>query len=267
MEFMFMDESGKNILTQLNQDIYIFGGLIINKENVFLALDAFKTIYQEHRNALKQELKNKISTPDKGMRIQEMLFNFELHASNIFNPNKMQMRNGKLIRENPWRFYPASKRFKMIHDLFISITPYITKINMFRAEKTSYIEYCKQNNIIPNNDSLDEKMIKFIINEYNDWLCMNNKKGTLITDRLDSNIRDKFVHEIHISNHQQYWSEPITVDSQFNAFTQIIDIITYCYYITSIKATHKDNYNAIEKVFNLFIKPIMEEKDLVCSLS
>ncbi len=263
MEFMYMDESGKNILTQPNQNFYLFGGLVLNNDNVYQALNVFKTIYQTARDELKIELNLKIKTKDKAQRIQKMLDKFELHAARIFNPTKQNVRKGKLIEENPWQYYHPAKRFKMVHDIFIGIAPYVTKIIMFKVEKTPFLQYCTQNGLIPSNELLDEKMIEFVIGEYEDWLSGTKKKGTIICDRLDSSIRDSFVLKINASNHKQYWSEPVVVESHLNAFTQIIDIITYCYYMIISNATHKDNFKAIKNVYNKHIKGVLEERDLI----
>ena len=263
MEFMYMDESGKNILTQSNQNLFVFGGLILNKDKVFDALTAYKSIYKRNRDAIKIRLNKGIITPDKGERIQKMLEKFEFHAVKIFNPNKQTVRKGRVIEENPWLYYPAAERFKLIHDVFINISPYITKVVMYKVEKASFLQYCSIKGLTPSDAMLTDKMIEFITDEYHEWLQKANKKGTIIADRLDSTIRDGFVTKINVSKHKHYWTEPITVESHLNAFTQIIDIITYCYYIVYTNATHKDNFNAVKNVYNTHIRKLLEEKDLV----
>jgi len=87
MEFMYMDESGKNIMTQQTQDLFVFGGLIINKDKVFVALSAYKIIYKRNREAIKKCLNKCIITQDKPQRIQKMIDKFEFHAVKIFNPS------------------------------------------------------------------------------------------------------------------------------------------------------------------------------------
>ena len=241
----------------------MFGGLIINKEAVFEALAAYKRIYQKNRKAVKNRLNINIKGEDKGPRIQKMLDKFEFHAVQIFNPYKENRRNGKLLQENPWKYYPAAERFKLVHDVFISIAPYITKVVMFKAEKQSFLNYCETKGLTATDKMLTENMIHFIISEYQEWLHEEGQHGTIITDRLDPAIRDEFVAKIHASKYKNFWTEPVTVESHLNAFTQIIDIITYCYYMVFTNATGKENFKGIKNVYDKHIKGILEEKDLV----
>jgi hypothetical protein len=263
MILMYMDESGKNIITQPDQQIFIFGGLIIKQDHVFDALLKFKTIYQKYRTDLRFYLNQNISGTDKGDRIQKMLTNFEFHAVQLFNPKKNITRKGKVIKENPWQYYPDTKRFTLVNDLFYQMLPYIDQLIMFKVEKPSFISYCKKSGLVPKDELVDSLMVDFIIAEYNKWLKDKGLKGVIVPDRLDSKIRDKFVQKIKSYASPTLWTEPVCVESYFNAFTQIIDLITYCYYIVYTQAKTKSNYNAVEKVYNRTIKNLILEKDLI----
>ena len=263
MILMYMDESGKNIITQSGQDIFIFGGLIIKQDDVFNALTKFKTIYQKYRKDLRSHLNKNITGPDKGERIHKMLTNFEFHAVQLFNPQKNITRNGKMIKENPWQYYPDAKRFQLVNDLFYQMKPYIDQLIMFKVEKPNFISYCKNNSLVPSDKLVDDLMVDFITAEYDQWLKNRGLKGVIVPDRLDSKIRDNFVQKIQEYASPNLWTEPVCVESYFNAFTQIIDLITYCYYIMYTNAKTKPNYNAIEKVYNKTIKCLLLEKDLI----
>jgi len=263
LKFMYMDESGKNIITQKSQSVFIYGGMILDKDNVYNALSDFKVIYQQNRNAIKKKLNDKITTEDKANKIHEMIGHFEFHAVEMFNPLRDKIKGGKVLKENPWKYCSIEQRFKVIHDILIKITPYIDKIYMFKVDKVSFIQYCSENGLTPKDALVDDSMIDFIIDEYSSWLKENGRKGAIVPDRLDSVIRDSFVNKIRTTCPESFWTEPIIVESYSNAFIQIIDIITYCYYMIYTNANTKPNFKAIQNVYNKHIKNIIIEKDLV----
>jgi hypothetical protein len=267
-----MDESGKNLITQDKQSVFIFGGMVLDKSNVYNALLDFKIIYQQNRDIVKKKLNEKLdekinagemTIEEKSKKIHEMIGHFEFHAVEMFNPKRDKIKSKRVLKENPWKYCSTEQIFKGIHDILIKITPYIDKIYMFKVDKSSFIEYCNDKGLIPKDDLVDNKMIDFIINEYSNWLKEKDKKGAIVPDRLDSTIRDLFVDKIRDTCPDSFWSEPIIVESYSNAFIQIIDLITYCYYMIYTNANNKSNFNAIKKVYNKHIKNIIIEKDLV----
>lgn len=261
-----MDESGKGMLNQKNQDVFIFGGMVIDKDHVYDAINDFKKIYQKNRNLLKKYLNQQINTADKAQRIHHMINKFEFHAAEIFNPDMDQVRKNKIIKENPWKYYPVTARFKLINEILSTMKKYMSRIYMFKVNKLDFLSHCTNHGLNPCDTLLNEKMADFILMEFDNWLKEESKRGAIIPDRLDSEIRDIFVEKIKQYSPDHLWTEPIIVESYSNAFTQIIDIITYCYYMVYKNTTHKTNFKSVQKAYNIHIDKLVVEKDLYKNL-
>lgn len=266
MKIMYMDESGKNIISQPKQNIFIFGGVIVDQSRIYEALNEFKDIYQNSRIKLKEMVKKEflkegISEQEISRRMTKMFDKFEFHAVKMIN-RKDKYRGKKLIEENVWKYCPPTEVFKIINEIFIKISPYINSLYMFKVEKQSYIDYCNGLSITPSDSLCYEHMIEFVLSEYNSLLMSEKIKGAIVPDRLESRIRDNFVQAIHVQKYNTFWTEPIPVDSDTNAFTQLIDLITYFYYKIYINDTNMDNFKAIKKSYLKHIKDIVIEKDL-----
>lgn len=267
MKFMYMDESGKNIITQHRQKVFIFGGLVIDKSNIYPALADYKLIYQKARNDLKTVVKKnlkqeKISEYEISKRMMKMFDNFEFHAVKMIN-RKDIIRNGKLLEENPWKYMNEPQIFEIIHNLLTNMSNYIDTLYMFKIDKQPYIEYINNKNIKPNDLICHQDMIEFIIEEYEKILCAINTEGALIPDRLDANIRDAFVLSLYTKKSKNLWSEPITVESNSNAFTQLIDLMTYFYYKIYIDDNDMPNFRSINKLYSKYLKDKLIEKDFI----
>jgi hypothetical protein len=262
MKFMYMDECCKNLISNHNHTVYIYGGMIIDKKDVHAALSDFKGIYQRAKTYLKERMKQQLkNNPDKGNIMQTVFDKFELHAAQIFNPDHT-IRKGQIKRYNPWKYSDPRETFNILHTLIDKLTPYISEILIFKIDKSNILNYGTKKGINIDDNYVDEKIIEFIIEEYDTWLKKFNQKGALIPDKLDSGLRDKFVDKINMINPDFFWSEPIVVESYSNAFTQLIDIITYCYYLVYTNASHKQNFKAIQRLYYKRIKPKVVEKDL-----
>lgn len=267
MKFMYMDESGKNLITQPKQNVFIFGGLVIDDEHIYQALKEYKLIYQQARERLKEivkkELKKQgVKEDDICKRMDKMFGKFEFHAVNMIN-RKDKVRKGKVIEENPWKYMSVAEIFEIINKIFIKLAPYINSIYMFKIDKKPYKDYLIKKGVKPTDCLCHQDMIEFIIEEYERFLKSNATEGALIPDRLDSDIRDKFVFNLHSKKSSTLWSEPITVESNTNAFTQLIDLITYFYYKIYIKDTNMYNYNAIRRAYLKHIKDKVIEKNFL----
>jgi len=271
LKFMYMDESGKGFMNSSHQNFFIFGGLILDKDKVYDALSDYKQIFQKHRKELQTRVNQGIpfvkGSEEKSNRIHNMFSKFELHAADIFNPGLDDKRGNIIVKENPWKYYPDSNRLELVNEVFKTIGPYIDKIYMFKIERQDFIDFCnKVINIKPTDQAAYRFLIPFVLEEFDLWLTSNNKTGAFIPDKLDASIREKFVIALRDHSSDNLWAEPITVESYTNAFTQIIDLITYSFYIVHSNAQHKANFNAIRKAYNKHISKFVEIKDLVPNL-
>ncbi len=260
MEFLFMDESGKGLISDSGQKVLIFGGMIMDSGAVYDFLIEYKKVYQAARAYLQKLMRKEfkeLPPEEKAKRMYSMLNQFEIHAVEIFNPKKEKKK------ENPWKYANAQGIFKTVNDILIAMNPFIENIFMFKVDKQDVIDYYQRNGIQATDTAVVEKMIDYIIIEYHEWLKGKGEKGALILDRLDSGIRDMFVEKIHQFNSGEFWTEPIIVDSCSNAFTQVIDLITYCYYLIYTNAKHKDNFKAIQRSYYKYLDSKIIEKDLV----
>lgn len=267
MKFMYMDESGKNLITQPKQNVFIFGGLVIDDQNIYPALEEYKNIYQEARsqlkNLVKKELKKQgIEEKELSIRMQKMFDKFEFHAVKMIN-RKDLVRKGKVIEENPWKYMSDAEIFRIINNIFIKVSKYIHSIHMFKIDKQPYIDYLNEQDVQATDFLCHQHMIEFIIEEYEKFLTSYSTEGALIPDKLDSGIRDIFVLSLHNKKSSTLWPEPITVESNTNAFTQLIDLITYFYYKIYIKDTNMCNYNAIRRAYLKHIKDKVLEKNFL----
>ncbi|WP_393947804.1 DUF3800 domain-containing protein [Lysinibacillus sp. PWR01] len=265
-----MDESGKGFLNSAEQKVFIFGGVILDRSNVYNALRDFKVVFQKHKQKLReiinQQIPHENGSQVKSDRIHNMFSEFELHAAYLFNPEREDVRKGNVIKENPWKFYPNEVRMELVNEVFKAIDPYIEKIYMFKIDRSSFTDFCNDINSKPTDILSYQLLIPNVLKEYDSWLETNGGTGVIIPDRLDSKIRELFVEFLQDKSLQNLWSEPITVESYTNAFTQIIDLITYCFYVVYTDAQHKQNYKAIKRVYFKYLGKHIEIKDLVKKL-
>lgn len=187
MDFLYMDESGKNIFTDKgNKGYSLYGGIIINQNSVYECLEKFKVVYQKNRDELKKELKKSIvDSPNKTKEdmIRDLLKNYEIHAYYMFN----RADPGK----NPWCYYDDVLKKQMTHEIVDIALTYIESIFYFKAERESLTNYYDEQKMFVSNDRkaaikrnniTDEKMIELIVSEFHLWLENNNKKGSIIPD-------------------------------------------------------------------------------------
>lgn len=268
MKVMYMDESGKNIISASQAKVFLFGGLIIDQKNIYDALKTYKVIYQSAKYKIKKSAKKaldkekllgNITEKDVSDRMTKMFENFEFHAVNMISRKDKKRKNH--FEENPWKYISEADIFRIINDTLSQLSPYIDDIYMFKMDKQHYLNYLRKHSIPETDEQSYDDMIKFIIEEYDLMLKESNSKGVLVPDRLDSNIREKFVDLVHKKNITSFWSEPITVESNSNAFTQLIDIITYFYYKIYIKDTKMANYRATDRAYKLYLKPKITVRD------
>lgn len=264
MKFMYMDESGKNLISDPHQTVFIYGGLIIDHQNVEKALTDFKVIFQEARTYLKEEMRNNFEgNPAEKTEAMHKVFNkFEFHAVEIFNRRHKTKGNGEVKRYNPWKYAQPSTTFSLVRRLIEAIHPYISDVFIYKVDKSKLTTYFQATNTTPHDDFVHDEMIRFVINEYDQWLKQYDKQGALLPDKLDPDIRERFVQEINTYNSQAFWSEPIIVESYTNAFTQMIDVITYCYYLVYTNASNKPNFSSIQRLFYDKINKFITVKDL-----
>lgn len=261
--FMYIDESGKNMITQTNIDTYFIGGLNIESEQVFEALNTFKDKYQKVREKLKKQYRQNTNESERAKRIKDTFYNFELHAVEMFNPTRDKKRK-KLYRENPWKYSNMQEIIQFSNELLSAIKPYIKNVYIYKTDKPEILKYCSENGIKATDTLLDDYMVNFVVNSFNDILISTDKKGTILPDNLDSRIRDQFVSEIGNTSSRNLWSEPVVIDSASNAFTQIIDIITYCYYLVYTgKCDTKEELKPVKTAYKKHIKSFIIEKDLI----
>ncbi|WP_245754901.1 DUF3800 domain-containing protein [Pelosinus propionicus] len=266
---MYMDETGKNILGQTNQVVYMYGGVIIDNTKVYDALSIFKKNFQLAKKSVKD--KWTVALRDSGKNEKEisadlsrLLIKYELHSREIFNPTVDFDKRG-IIKLNPWKYHAPSEIGDIINKLLEEMSPFIERIYIFKTDKNSITDYLTSNGIAkPKDKHVNNRMVDFIVNQYGERLVSKNKKGVLIPDRLDSDIRECFVTKIKENSFGgRLWSEPVAVESYFNGFTQLVDIILYCYRIIYLHQTDKPAFIAIEQKYNSVISPLIANYDLV----
>lgn len=262
--FMYIDESGKNMITQSSINTYFIGGLNVESERVFEALNKFKVKYQQAREKLKKQYRKNTPEAEKSKRISDTFFNFELHAVEMFNPTRDKKRK-KLYRENPWKYSNKQEIIQFVNEILLEIKPFIKNVYIFKVDKPEILQYCRENGIQPKDNLLDDYMVEFVVNSFNDILISTNKKGTILPDNLESRIRDQFVIEIGKVGSKNLWAEPVVIDSASNAFTQIIDIITYCYYLIYTGKCEDDEkgLKPVKTAYTKHIEGLIVEKNLI----
>ncbi len=267
---MYMDESGKGFMKSPDQKVFIFGGVILDRTNVYNALIDFKEIFQEHKSRLREIINQNIphveGTEEKSDRIHNMFWEFELHAAYLFNPEREDVRKGEIKKENPWKYYSNDLRMELVNEVFKKIEPFIEKIYMFKIDRPNFTQFCREIDQSPTDKLAYKLLIPKVLEEYNTWLQLSNRTGAIIPDRLDPFVREGFVASLQENNLENLWSEPITVESYTNAFTQIIDLITYCFYVVYTDAQHKQNFKSINKAYKKYLADHVEVKDLVTVL-
>lgn len=264
MIFMYIDESGKNMITQKSINTYFIGGLNIESKEVFSALDNFKIKYQEAREKLKKQYKKNTPKDERLKRMNAAFSNFELHAVEMFNPKRNNQRK-RVYKENPWQYSNNQEIIKFVNELLRDINPYIKDVYIFKVDKQDLLDYCKESGITPTDTLLDDYMVEFVVKSFNHILVSSDKKGSILPDKLDSRIRDQFVKEIRSIESKNLWSEPIVLDSASNAFTQLVDIITYCYYLvyTGKCDDPTKDLKAVKSTYEKYIKGFVNEKNLI----
>jgi|GEM_PF-1478902 len=234
MDFLYIDETGKNIFTDTgSKGFYIYGGIIINKSEVYSCLEKFKIIYQRHRALLKTILRAEVQPTeerDKLSIIRHLLYNYEVHSYYMFNKSDPQ--------KNPWCYYDNRSKYSMAEEIIDAMIPSIEKVYFFKADRESLTKHYDEINLVGHNDRrtaimrnsyTEEKMIEYIITEFDNWLQASNKKGTIIPDEFEANIREIFLNKMHELQSDRCWNEPIIVSSHLNAFTQVADLFTYIF--------------------------------------
>ncbi|MEK5419478.1 DUF3800 domain-containing protein [Paenibacillus sp. FSL L8-0708] len=282
-----MDESGKYILSR-REPIFIFGGLLIDRNRIFEALEVFKEIHGKLKEQLKSKANSSIpkeepakvskkkrrgeeegkeenhrNTLTKSDRIHMMFENFEFHASVMFKRSD-NVRDDEITSENPWKFLNDSELPKILRELLSSLQPYVEKIYMFKVTGEEYKRYCDSIGERATDDKLCKDMVDFILDEYTAVLIEQEVIGALIPDRLDKRMRKQFVSSL-AKNHSEspIWLEPITVESHSNAFTQLIDVITYIYRMYILNDNSKISFEALRKIYLKYLKDVTEEMDLI----
>ena len=230
MEFLYLDESGKQLYSYWgSKGLYVFGGIVVNRDKVFESLSNFKPIYQNHRWAVREAVRAAYTGDDRN-NIGNIMKKFEFHAAAIFKK--------AIDRENPWYYYPAQDKFRMIYELIDGVIDSIDHIYIFEAKQDEIDSYRAAKGLVAPtlkskkkelDAAIDIDMVKLIIDTYYKHLLASERKGSIIPDRLDADIREHFVGHMNTYPSEQCWSEPIVVDSSLNAFTQLVDVITYVY--------------------------------------
>ena len=234
MDFLYIDETGKNIFVDIDsKGLFIYGGIIINKANVNNCLQDFKVIYQKHRKALNTELRKQILESDpseKGKKISVLLSNYEVHSYYMFNKGNPD--------KNPWAYYSIQNKHQMAHEIVSSVAPYIEKILYFKADRATlgplYDKLGITDSDLRKNASIrdrytEEKIVECMIEKFHDWLVINHRKGSIIPDEFESAMRELFLVKLHSKPFDLCWNEPVIVRSNLNAFTQISDLFTYIF--------------------------------------
>lgn len=265
MDFLYIDETGKNIFSDTtSKGLYIYGGLVLNKESVNECLNKFKNVYQKHRTALNTELRSVISgtqEKSKATIISELLRNYEVHSYYMFNKVDPQ--------KNPWAYYSIQNKYQMAFELIEAITPHIEKVFYFKADRALLTTYYDSLNMYGSSEKqtaslrdryTEEKLVECIIYEFHSWLTTVNRKGTIIPDEFESGMREMFLSKLHEQSFDRCWNEPIIVSSNLNAFTQVADLFSYIYMKTISSRPKK--FKPFKKMYFQYIEPIAVVFDL-----
>jgi hypothetical protein len=269
MHFLYLDESGKDLYTDpQNKGIYIFGGIVVNKNNVHDTLNNFKPIYQKFRRKVKEEVQNQLGEANHN-DATKVMFNFEFHATEIFKTKRDQ--------SNPWSYFDPQNKFRMVYELIDTVIDSVECVYIFEINKNELNDYRngkglsepdKKHEKRQLDKELDKEIIKMVVDTFNQFLIETGTKGSIIPDRLNSDIRENFVSYMKNNPSDLCWSEPILVDSNLNAFTQLVDIITYVYlkYRTLDPTSKKTKVQDFHRAMNRTYKQRIEPKAVIVNL-
>ena len=266
MNVMYIDESGKNLFSDgNNKGLYVYGGIILNKDKVYECLNRFKFIYQKHRREIHLLLREQIIEDDpmtKSEKVRVLMANYEIHAYYMFNkaePNK-----------NPWFYYGGREKHLLIKELIDSVMELIDAVYYFQADKETLSLYYDEIKLTGDNDkqtnklrdkTTEKELLELMIKEFHDWLEKRQRKGLIIPDVLDEKLRESFVSKMYEYKSYRCWDEPILVDSGSNAFTQLADLVTYIY--MKINTSHLKSNKSFRKLY----KQKIQEKAVICDLT
>lgn len=233
MKFIYMDESGKQFLNDSFRNRFLFGALIIDRKNVPPALKAFKESFSKLKDKVKQGIREDskntgLSDNMSSDRSTRIIDKFEIHSNEVFNPHQDKKRGTATI-ENPWKFIKEDEALELLSELLLKIHPFIESIYMFEIERASYKSFFS-----PPKHKLpvaQNELIKYIVEDFHHLSQEQSTYITIVTDTIDSKSRDLFIDEIFSNNYDNLWVEAILVESYKNAFIQLIDLITYLYYL------------------------------------
>lgn len=256
MKVMYIDETSKNIFTEPSHPgNYVFGGVVIKKDDIHSFISKFKYHTVSHERKLRMKVPN--GNPNKS----KMFNSFEFHAKEMlknhrYNPN---------TEKNVWCYYSKAEKFQAINNIIADVDKYVEKYLFYVVNKENFIECYsgelgKLSRNRDKNNFCDSKMIETIITDYNSRLFKTGHKGLIVPDELDSNIREMFLNSYNELKDDltQLWLEPITVFSHKNAFTQYVDIITYLFNVYYSEIEDKSYYSSAKKIFTEKIKEKIE---------
>lgn len=269
MKLVYIDESGKGFVNDPQQDYFIYGGIAVEKENVETVLNIYKTHFKKAKEKVKksyeENLKTTMSEEDYSNFMRELSEKFEIHSVEVFNPTREKVRKGVLKKANPWKHISPVELSKMIEDIMVEIFPYIERIVMFKTDKDKFLDFCGEKSFEKTNEKADELIIECVLDTFNEMGSSTDSHVTLVTDMLSSDTRELFVKKINekTANLHKLWAEPIIVESSKNAFTQIVDILTYLYHLDVSGKIEKEQYKKIKSVYKQQIKDKIERVELI----
>lgn len=273
MKFVYMDESGKGFLKMPSPSRFIYGALIIERDNVSQALEIYKEIFSSAKKKVHQGLKEdaalkQLSQDERSKTIEKVLEKFEIHSVELFNPNiDKTTKQGDIIKHNPWKYISNFERVKIVEDLFTNLKPMINQIFMFQIEKESFNELFQKDPSVKEKEQIAfQAIIDYILDELTVFSKSDDCEIALIMDTLDSKTRESFVKKISDGNYPNLWAEPIVVESHKNAFVQLIDLITYVFYLNYTEKIEHPEHKRIRKAYKSQIKDLIITKDFVESL-
>lgn len=264
MKFIYMDESGKGFLNSPSQNMFVYGALIVEKNNVSKALTIYKKLFTRAKEAIKKGMREDKElalrpSQERADHIHSVLEKFEIHSVDVFNPKKDSGRR----KENPWKYADTVERSIIIEDLLKEIKPMVHKIFMFKIEKQPFNEFVKKIHQPSSETLANHLFMPFMFGTLNDWAEIDESKIALITDTLDAPIREDFIKYLSEGPYDNLWSEPILVESHKNAFTQLIDLITYLFYMDKSGKLDLTEHKRLRKIYRSEIRDMIDVKDLV----
>lgn len=258
MDFLYIDETGKNIFSDTSsKGLYIYGGIILNKDSVYECLNKFKLIYQNHRSQLIVALRKSIDdTPTKSKTIimSELLRHYEVHSYYMFNKSNPE--------KNPWIYYANQNKYQMAFEIVEAMIEHIEAILYFKADRSTLNIYYDSIGLFDSDNRqkatirdrfTEDKMIECIITEFNHWLIKVDRKGAIIPDEFESGMRELFLSKMNKLKFERCWNEPVLVSSKVNAFTQTADLFTYIFMKTISSKPNKNK--AFKNMYHRYIEP------------